>query len=200
MVPWPVGAADGLDLVADIGLIAGQVGGQAGELRAHEGAHRRQDHQRQRQAEQHGGHMAQPQMAQQSHQRRDGEGHQHRQRQGHQHRAAEIKPAHHHRGDHRGHEFRRQRIGRGGARGHADGHDAPGPQAQPDLTIAQETGLVQVSWRKKQLGAPVWQAGPSWSTFKSTTSPSQSTRASTSRWVWPLVSPFLQTFWRERDQ
>ena len=40
---------------------------------------------------------------------------------------------------------------------------------------------LQSNFLKKQEGAPVWQAGPIWSTLSSRTSPSQSTKASTRR-------------------
>src|SRR3546814_9247970 len=55
------------------------------------------------------------------------------------------------------------------------------------------------SLRKKQARRPVWQATPCWSTPSSRVSPSQSTRSSTSRWVWPEVSPLRHSLPRERD-
>ncbi len=70
----------------------------------------------------------------------------------------------------------------------------------------QETGSVRsTSWPsrtavKKQLGRPVWQAGPVWSTTISRQSRSQSTRSSTSRCTWPEVAPFRQSSPRDRDQ
>ena len=49
-------------------------------------------------------------------------------------------------------------------------------------------------------GAPVWQAGPNWSTLSRRVSPSQSTRAEIRCWWWPEVAPLVQASWRERDQ
>ena len=54
--------------------------------------------------------------------------------------------------------------------------------------------------RWKQLRSPVWQAGPSWSTSRSSASPSQSRRTSRTHWRCPEVSPFTQYSPRLRDQ
>ena len=47
---------------------------------------------------------------------------------------------------------------------------------------------------------PVWQAGPVWSTSTRSVSASQSARTSRTRCRHPEVSPFFQSFWRERLQ
>src|SRR2546422_11116118 len=54
--------------------------------------------------------------------------------------------------------------------------------------------------RKKQDRYPSWQAAPTWSTWTNRVSPSQSKAMSLTVWMWPLVSPFIQDFWRERLQ
>ena len=47
----------------------------------------------------------------------------------------------------------------------------------------------------------MWQApGPCCSTLIQTASWSQSTRISTTRWVWPELSPFFQSALREREK
>ncbi len=52
----------------------------------------------------------------------------------------------------------------------------------------------------KQECAPVWQAGPSCSTWTSSVSPSQSSAAPRTYCALPLVSPLRQYSWRLRDQ
>ena len=59
---------------------------------------------------------------------------------------------------------------------------------------------VSTAWRKKHVGAPVWQAGPVCSTLIKTVSASQSTHASTSRCVCPEVAPLRHNSLRARDQ
>ncbi len=68
--------------------------------------------------------------------------------------------------------------------GRRSGRTAPGrpPQASPASRTSSS----------KQVSAPVWQAGPVWSTRSRTVSPSQSSRTSTTRWVCPEVSPLTQ--------
>ncbi len=53
---------------------------------------------------------------------------------------------------------------------------------------------------RKQLTAPVWQAGPAGSTVMSTVSWSQSRRRETTRWTLPLVPPLCQSSRRLRLQ
>ena len=60
---------------------------------------------------------------------------------------------------------------------------------QPRLICAKEAGPLLACLAKKQEGAPVWQAGPVWSTLNNSVSPSQSSQASTTRCMWPDVSP-----------
>ncbi|CAM5450557.1 hypothetical protein SALBM217S_08516 [Streptomyces griseoloalbus] len=46
----------------------------------------------------------------------------------------------------------------------------------------------------------MWHAAPTWSTFTSTVSASQSSATDFTRWTWPEVSPLTQYSWRLRDQ
>ena len=68
--------------------------------------------------------------------------------------------------------------------------------AEPHGVLPSTAG----SRRWKQLRSPVWQAGPSWSTSRSSASPSQSRRTSRTHWRCPEVSPFTQYSPRLRDQ
>ena len=58
--------------------------------------------------------------------------------------------------------------------------------------VQRPAAITQLEILGEQVGVPVWQAGPVWSTRTSSVSPSQSSRTSRTRWVWPEVSPFTQ--------
>ena len=72
----------------------------------------------------------------------------------------------------------------------------PDDQLRADMPLALALSLVLLAaWGVvlvTGVRAPVWQAGPSWSTLTSTVSPSQSRRTSTTCCRWPDVSPLTQ--------
>src|SRR4051812_25959818 len=85
------------------------------------------------------------------------------------------------------------RRGRGGRWGRTAGGRQPCPASEPASASHSRSA-------SKQVRAPVWHAGPSWSTWSSTVSPSQSRRTALTHWRWPEVSPLTQYSLRLRLQ
>ena len=85
--------------------------------------------------------------------------------------------------------------------GEAQQHDRAEGVARRGSHLVLVPGQPSTRWTRsasKQVWSPVWQAAPTWSTMKSSVSPSQSRRTSLTHCTWPDVSPLTQYSRRER--